>query len=88
MDIDDFMEHFFKVSITCENDNRASEYRQLAYWLGQLIQLKRILGEDYDLDRLKELVQADKEGRCLILTDEQKKKKKKMAKQGMFGGKE
>ena len=29
--------------------------------------LKLIFGDEYDLDRLKELVEADKEGRCLVL---------------------
>ena len=29
--------------------------------------LKLFFGDEYDLDRLKELVEADKEGRCLVL---------------------
>ena len=29
--------------------------------------IKEILGDNYDLDRLKELVQADREGRCVVL---------------------
>lgn len=29
-------------------------------------QIEDILGEDYDLDRLRELVEADKAGRCII----------------------
>lgn len=29
--------------------------------------LSKILGEDYNLDRLKELVEADREGRCVVL---------------------
>lgn len=29
--------------------------------------LSGIFGEDYDLDRLKELVEADREGRCVVL---------------------
>ncbi len=33
----------------------------------QLCDLTDILGDDYDLDRLKELVQADREGRCAKL---------------------
>lgn len=33
----------------------------------RLCDLTDILGDDYDLDRLKELVQADKEGRCVLL---------------------
>lgn len=29
--------------------------------------LSKIFGEDYDLDRLKELVEADRNGRCVVL---------------------
>ena len=29
--------------------------------------LSKIFGEDYNLDRLKELVEADREGRCVVL---------------------
>lgn len=32
-----------------------------------LAAIEDILGDDYDLDRLKELVQADREGRCVVL---------------------
>lgn len=31
------------------------------------IDIEGILGDDYDLDRMRELVQADKDGRCLVL---------------------
>lgn len=34
---------------------------------GRLKKIEDILGEEYDLDRLRELVQADKEGRCVVL---------------------
>lgn len=30
-------------------------------------EIKAILGDDYDLDRLRELVKADQEGRCVVL---------------------
>ena len=30
--------------------------------------IEKILGDDYDLNRLKELVEADREGRCVVLT--------------------
>ena len=33
----------------------------------RLSKIEDILGDEYDLDRLKELVQADKEGRCVLL---------------------
>lgn len=29
--------------------------------------IEDILGEEYDLDRLRELVQADREGRCVVI---------------------
>ena len=29
--------------------------------------IEKILGDDYDLNRLKELVEADREGRCVVL---------------------
>ena len=29
--------------------------------------IEDILGDDYDLDRLRELVEADREGRCVVL---------------------
>lgn len=32
----------------------------------RLAAIEDILGDDYDLDRLKELVQADREGRCAV----------------------
>lgn len=33
----------------------------------RLQEIENILGDDYDLDRLKELVEADREGRCFTL---------------------
>lgn len=33
----------------------------------RLGQIEDILGDEYDLDRLRELVQADREGRCVVL---------------------
>lgn len=33
----------------------------------RLVLIENILGEDYDLDRLKELVEADRNGRCVVL---------------------
>ena len=36
--------------------------------------LKLFFGDEYDLDRLKELAEADKEGRCLVLPCKEGKK--------------
>ena len=33
----------------------------------RLSSIEDILGDDYDLDRLRELVEADREGRCVVL---------------------
>lgn len=35
--------------------------------LDRLADIEDILGEDYDLDRLRELVEADRDGRCVVL---------------------
>lgn len=42
------------------------QYDELADWLEELEKLREILGEDYNLDRLKELVEADKSGRYMV----------------------
>lgn len=40
---------------------------QAAEMRGRLSDIEDILGGDYDLDRLRELVKADQEGRCVVL---------------------
>lgn len=35
--------------------------------INRLTAIEDILGDDYDLDRLRELVEADREGRCVVL---------------------
>ena len=37
------------------------------YAVCRLQEIENILGNDYDLERLKELVEADKEGKCVVL---------------------
>ena len=37
--------------------------------VNRLGEIEDILGDDYDLDRLRELVQADRDGRCVVLPD-------------------
>ena len=74
MNIDKAIEHAFEVSTTCENASCALEHVQLAFWLKQLKELQSILGYSYNLDRLKELADADKEGRCLVLPYKEGKK--------------
>lgn len=42
-------------------------YEPIAECLDRLAAIEDILGDEYDLDRLRELAQADKEGRCVVL---------------------
>ena len=35
--------------------------------MGRLVTIEDILGDEYDLDRLRGLVQADREGRCVVI---------------------
>ena len=44
----------------------ASEKTQIQAAIERLAEIEDILGEDYDLDRLRELVEADRDGRCYI----------------------
>ena len=44
----------------------ASEKTQIQAAIERLAEIEDILGEDYDLDRLRELVEADQEKRCVI----------------------
>lgn len=39
---------------------------------GRLKPIEDILGDDYDLDRLRELVEADRGGRCVVLSEPMK----------------
>lgn len=40
---------------------------QAAEMRGHLAAIEDILGDEYDLDRLRELAEADREGRCVVL---------------------
>ena len=37
--------------------------------MSRLAAIEDILGEEYDLERLRELAQADREGRCVVLPE-------------------
>lgn len=40
---------------------------QAAEMRGRLAPIEDILGDDYDIDRLRELVEADRDGRCAVI---------------------
>lgn len=68
MELQEAIEHTREVAEGCAAGNKECAYQhdQLANWLEELKSVKGILGDDYDLDRLRELVEADREGRCGI----------------------
>ena len=66
MDIDEAIEHAKEISVTCENNKCAFEHSQLAEWLIQFKVLKSIISDNQDIIQLKNLIKADKEGRCVI----------------------
>ena len=50
----------WRVNTICGKEQRGPHIDRLA-------SIEDILGDDYDLDRLRELVEADQDGRCLVL---------------------
>ena len=53
-------------SEVCEREGSCKEC-PIARAFDRLAAIEDILGDDYDLDRLRELIQADREGRCFVL---------------------
>ena len=51
---------------SCKESGEIDDCIQRLTWL-RLLDIEDILGDDYDLDRLRELVEADREGRCVVL---------------------
>ena len=48
-------------------DAMEPDVEQIDLVYNRLAAIEDIIGEDYDLDRLKELVEADRDGRCVVL---------------------
>lgn len=53
-------------SEVCEREGSCKEC-PIARAFDRLAAIEDILGDDYDLDHLRELIQADREGRCFVL---------------------
>lgn len=68
MELQEAIIHAREVSKRCRLDNQECAYQhdKLADWMEELKNIKNILGTEYDLERLKELVEADREGRVTI----------------------
>lgn len=52
----------YKAFVKNEKPNGKQIYKRL-------LEIENILGNTYDLDRLQELVEADRDGRCVVLPD-------------------
>lgn len=51
---------------SCKESGEIDDCIQRLTWL-RLLDIEDILGDEYDIDRLRALVQADKEGRCVVI---------------------
>lgn len=51
----------------CRPDPKSCVIEQAAKELKRLAEIQEILGDTYDLGHLRELVEADKAGRCVVL---------------------
>ena len=60
--------HYCSYGTTCEHhaDNQFPVCEERAIY-GRLAAIEDILGDEYDLDKLMELVQAKRKGRCIVL---------------------
>lgn len=69
MELQEAINHAREVAEGCATGNKECAYQhdRLADWLEELKIIKDILGDDYGLDRLRELVEADRDGRCVVL---------------------
>lgn len=60
--------YFMKCSEWCEREETmCMECERSDEVVDRLGAIEDILGDDYDLDRLRELVEADRDGRCVVL---------------------
>lgn len=65
----------FECREVCNQQNDGCEKCPISEAFNRLAAIEDILGDDYDLDRLRELVEADRDGRCIILPKEENLKK-------------
>lgn len=55
-----------------ENSDWYGDYSLIEAAINRLAAIEDILGDEYDLNRLRELAQADREGRCVVLKTDKK----------------
>ena len=61
----------------CQEDKGCKDC-PIAKAFARLASIEDILGDEYDLDRLRELAQADREGRCVLMPTKEEQIKKGM----------
>lgn len=62
--------YYMKCSETCHIDCGEKSYcEEVDNIVDRLGAIEDILGDEYDLDRLRELVEADRDGRCVVIPD-------------------
>lgn len=60
--------YYMKCSETCPDDcEEICDCEEFDGFVNRLGSIEDILGADYDLNRLRELVEADRAGRCMVL---------------------
>lgn len=60
--------YYMKCSEHCQNETlQCGECDELDRFVDRLGSIEDILGDDYNLDRLRELVEADRDGRCVVM---------------------
>lgn len=59
--------HYMKCSEYCEKEDlRCDECKEFDELVDRLGVIEDILGDNYDLDHLRELMEADRDGRCVV----------------------
>ena len=59
--------YYMKCSGCCERAIACNECEEFEALVDRLGDIEDILGDDYDIDRLRDLVEADRGGRCVVL---------------------
>ena len=59
--------YYMKCSGCCERSIACNECEEFEALVDRLGAIEEILGDGYDLDRLREMVEADRDGRCVVL---------------------
>lgn len=59
--------YYIRCSKRCDKDICDCKCENFSKIVDRMGQIKDILGDAYDLDRLRDLVEADKNGRCVVM---------------------